>query len=173
MKIKLAGVVAALMALSITLAGCSSSGSGGGSSSGPSPIQKFVGKETQNAAATSRDVASILTEVNGINELDSTAMTQLASDAQTLHGHLTDFRQQLLLDASVDNSDQLKLVTAENDLKAATGSLDVWTGDSSNASANAKWQREMGTGVGEWNAAVAKLWSLAHATPIPTITSPK
>jgi hypothetical protein len=122
-----------------------------------------VAKEQQNAAATAQDVTSLAAEAATADPADTAGMTQLAADAQTLHGHLTDFRAALLSDADANSTDQLDLITAENDLKSAAGAVNTWCGNP-NPSTAASWQRQMQTGISEWNAAVTKLWASSPPT---------
>lgn len=162
-------VIAGLAAL-FMLAGCASSaansGNGGNGSAG------FVGKIKQNAEAAASDATGLLAEAAVADETDQSQMTQVASDAQALHGHLEDFRQQILTESDASDAGQMNLVTAENDLKSGVGAVDTWAGDS-NPSHAASWQRQLGAGIGEWNRAVTALWAKAGVASAPTITIPK
>jgi len=158
---------AAVTALGLT--GCSSSVIG--ASGGGSDDAGFVAKIRQDARATSGDTTGLLAGAILAAEHPAkyfSALPSIHHDAQSLHDHLFDFRDQLLGTASPSHSDQMDLVNAENDLKNAAGSIATWAAAPTSDNATT-WLGQMQIAVSEWNRDVRRIWRAAAAGTPPTI----
>lgn len=146
----------------VALAGCSSDSK--------SDATKFVSSAKQNARAAANDTSTLLTEVGLLVKGDSsTSANEVAQQAETLHGHLSDFHTDLLGADGASSDDALDFITAEDHLTDGVDAITMWAGNM-NATTLAKWSAKVGDAVTEWNAAVKKLWkAAATATPVPVI----
>lgn len=159
---------AVLMAVVCVLcAACGSSDGSGGDSGGDG---SFVSKVDEHAQSVASDVELVLRKVVASDATGD--YLNVASNADTLHENMQTFREELLGDADPGNDDHLDLIDAENTIKEGIGTIIRWTDDPTSPSLTARWSREVGTGVGQWNRVVRKLWTAAGVSPAPTIKIP-
>ena len=141
------GVIAIIIAAVVT-ASRNHSGSPG----------NFATKESQNGQATASDSVGLLAETYAATATsDLSGLVQIGSDADTLHTHLDDYRQQLLGDVDTSNSSQMDLLNAENDLKKSVGAISTWAADPSSGNASSMIS-QLTAAIPEWNGAVDEIW---------------
>lgn len=150
-----------LVAAAIMVAGCSSASG----SSTPGPINQKLAFDIDQAQASVQSVQIAVGEL--IKSQTQANLDQVSQLADQAHTTLTNDKDQIAVDAPLNNAGA-DLTNADNELKNSMAALGTYTGNP-NASTLASFTNQFQTGVTDWNAAVAEIYSKSSSTPPSTL----
>jgi len=148
------------------LAACTSSGGGKGGS------MSFAHRIEQNGRAMAQDTSALVQEVFAAADAgDDSALYTISHDAHALHDHLTDFRDDVIVHADLNNDAQSLVADGQDEITKGVGTIIRWC-DNPSPSLTDLWENQLVKGISEWNQGVRGVWAKAGLTHPPVIELP-